>query len=89
MGVVFDLLRAIVLRILIPDKEWDLLGAHFGSEKESLKGLNLSVCLSVWMSLFANYRAQFLPDHLGRYLKLSFLSLKRLHLSSAYLANFL
>ena len=26
-------------RILIPDKEWDLLGAHFGSEKESLKGL--------------------------------------------------
>ena len=25
---------------MIPDKEWDLLGAHFGSEKESLKGLN-------------------------------------------------
>ena len=24
---------------MIPDKEWDLLGAHFGSEKESLKGL--------------------------------------------------
>ena len=29
-------------RILIPDKEWDLLGAHFGSEKESLKGLKLT-----------------------------------------------
>ena len=28
-------------RILIPDKEWDLLGAHFDSEKESLKGLTL------------------------------------------------
>ena len=25
---------------MIPDKEWDLLGAHFGSEKESLKGLS-------------------------------------------------
>ena len=24
---------------MIPDKEWDLLGAHFGSEKESLKGM--------------------------------------------------
>ena len=40
MAVVFDLLRAIAeYLLLIPDKEWDLLGAHFGSEKESLKGL--------------------------------------------------
>ena len=28
------------IRILIPDKEWDLLVAHFGFEKESLKELN-------------------------------------------------
>ena len=41
MAGVFDLLRGHS-RILIPDKEWDLLGAHFGSEKESLKGFNLT-----------------------------------------------
>ena len=39
MAVVFLSLTGYI-RILIPDKEWDLLGAHFGFEKESLKGLN-------------------------------------------------
>ena len=38
-------------RILIPDKEWDLLGAHFGSEKESLKGLILALRLELVSSL--------------------------------------
>ena len=32
--------------------------------------ISMSVCLSVCPSLFANYRSQFLLDHLGRYLKL-------------------
>ena len=77
---------------MIPDKEWDLLGAHFGSEKESLKGLKMgqaqiNVRTRACSGTFIARTKQVALTHnvRGKELKSIVAKLKILHLNFLYL----